>query len=73
MPLKRKRLCSYRGTFNNKLKNKMIFSKVLNDTLFNIPVVLHKRVSTFTFYDESIRFADCFKKWFVNTFDDIFT
>ena len=39
----------------------MIYSKVINDTLFDM-VTFHKRISIFTFHDEAISFDGCFEK-----------
>ena len=42
----------------------MIYTKTINDTLLNIPLIVHKRISIFTFFDEEpISYNDCFEKW----------
>ena len=40
----------------------MKYSKVINDTLFNL-LTFQKRISDFTFYDGKIEFDGCFEKW----------
>ena len=44
----------------------MSYSKIINDTFFNIPVTMHTRKSTFHFYGDDISYSDCFEKWSAN-------